>query len=109
MDIAAAVDPERSTGGMFARGMAIAELVELLLARGATDDLSEAGAAIDRLAAVPTDDGFVLHELPLLRLRALLTRAYGNDAEYRDYASNYRDLAHSLGFDGHIAQAESML
>ena len=57
---------------MTTRGPAVTALVESLLRRGADPDLAEAKAAIDRLAAVPTDPGFVLHELPLLRLRALL-------------------------------------
>lgn len=57
------VDGLYATGGMFARGMAVGEFIELLLSRGETDDLSEARAAIDRLADVPVDDGFVLHQL----------------------------------------------
>jgi adenylate cyclase len=34
-------------------------------------DMHEAAAAIERLAAVPTDPAFVLNEITLLRLRAL--------------------------------------
>ena len=41
--------------------------------------MQEAAAAIERLAAVPTDPGFVLNEIPLLRLRALLARAHGDE------------------------------
>jgi hypothetical protein len=40
--------------------------------RGGDADLREAGAAIERLAGVPTDPGFVLHDITLLRLHALL-------------------------------------
>jgi hypothetical protein len=32
---------------------------------------------------VPTDPGFVLHDLPLLRIHALLAHAYGDEAAYR--------------------------
>ena len=66
------VDGVYMHGGLLYLGVAVEALGELLLRRGETDDLAEAGAAIERLAAVPTDPGFVLHELPLLRLRALL-------------------------------------
>ena len=54
-------------------------LVETLLDRG-TDldseaDLAEAQAAIERLAAAPAEDGLVIRDIWLLRLRALLARA----------------------------------
>jgi hypothetical protein len=71
-------------------------------------DRQEAQAAIDRLAAVPTDPGFVLHELPLLRSRALLAHTRGDDSSFREFMGRYRDMATSLGFDGHIAWAEAM-
>jgi hypothetical protein len=83
-------------------------LVETLLERGAGDDLHEADAAIDRLAAAPTDDGLVIREIWLLRMRALLARARGDDAWYRDHRDRYRDMAKTLGFEGHIAWAEAM-
>jgi adenylate cyclase len=83
-------------------------LVEALLARGADGDLRQAQAAIDRLAEVPIEPGFVLNELPLLRLRALLARAHGDEAGYRDYADRYREIAHATGFEGHMAIAEAM-
>ncbi len=68
----------------------------------------EAEAEIDRLAAVPTDPGFVLHELPLLRLRALLAQANGDEAAYRDHRDRYRAMATDLGFDGHMAIGAAM-
>ena len=64
--------------------------------------------SIDRLAAVPTDRGFVLHEIFLLRLRALLARAHGDEAAYREFADRYRVMATSLGFEGHMKWAEAM-
>ena len=82
--------------------------MEALLRRNADGDVQQAQAAIDRLAAVPTEPGFVLHELPLLRLRALLARAHGDETGYRDYRNRYRAMATSLGFEGHIAWAEAM-
>ena len=65
-------------------------------------------AAIERLAAVPTDPGFVLREIWLLRLRALLARAHGDEAAYRDYRGRYRAMAKSLGFEGHRMWAQAM-
>ena len=59
----------------------------------------EAQDAIDRLAAVPTEPGFVLHELPLLRLGALTARAQGNDVAYRDLVARYRATALAAGFE----------
>jgi hypothetical protein len=80
--------------------------VETLLDREA--DLVEAEAAIERLATAPADDGLVIREIWLLRLHALLVQAYGDDIAYRDYRDRYRDMATSLGFEGHIAWAEAM-
>ena len=83
-------------------------LVQTLLERGAGDDVAEAEAAIERLAAAPADQGLVIRDIWLLRLRALLARAHGDKAAYRDYRDRYRDMATSLGFEGHIAWAETM-
>jgi class 3 adenylate cyclase len=104
----AVINQQFDAGEAVYRGSATAVLVEALLRRGAEGDLAEAQAAIDRLAAVPTDPGFVLHETFLLRLRALLARAHGDEAGYRDYRDRYRKLATELGFEGHIALAEAM-
>ena len=41
-------------------------------------------------------------------MRALLARAHGDMTGYRDYRDRYRDMATSLGFEGHIAWAEAM-
>jgi adenylate cyclase len=93
---------------MIARGPAVTLLVELLVGRAAEADLVEAQAAMDRLAAVPTEPAFVLHDLPLLRLRALLARAHGDEAAYRDWTDKYRAMANDLGFQGHMAIAATM-
>ena len=44
----------------------------------------------------------------LLRLRTLLAPARGDESAYRDYRDRYRDMAKTLGFEGHIAWAEAM-
>ncbi len=82
--------------------------VEALLDRGASDDVAEAEAAIERLAAAPADDSFVVRDIWLLRLRALLARAHGDATAYADLRDRHRDMATRLGFEGHIAWAEAM-
>ena len=49
-----------------------------------------------------------IREVWLLRLRAVLARAHGDDTAYRDYRDRYRDTARKLDFEGHIAWAEAM-
>jgi len=102
------VDQLFESGEMLSRGAATVALVESLLRRGSDTDLQEAAAAIERLAAVPTDPGFVLNEIPLLRMRALLAQALGDETAYRDYRDRYRAMATSLGFEGHMKWAEAM-
>ncbi len=102
------IDDLFSWGEMIYRGPPTSVLVEALLRRNADGDVQQAQAAIDRLAAVPTEPGFVLHELPLLRLRALLARALGDETAYRDYRDRYRAMATDLGFEGHMKWAEAM-
>ncbi len=69
-------------------------------------DLAEAQEAINSLANLPAD--WAIRDVTLLRLRALLARARGDDSAYRDLLSRYRAMAESLGFEGHIAWAEAM-
>ena len=66
--------------------------------------MAKAEAAIGRLAVAPADEGLVLREIWLLRLRALVAQAHGA-AAYAHFSDRDRDLARSLGFDGHIAWA----
>ena len=75
--------------------------------RGADADVAEAEAAIDRLAPRRRRRA-VIRDIWLLRLRALLARARGDDAAYRDYRDRYRAMAKSLGFEGHMKWAEAM-
>ncbi len=84
-------------------------LVETLLDRGTEADAAEAEAAIERLAAAPADEGLVIRDIWLLRLRALLARSHGDAVAYTDFRDRYRDMARTLGFEGHIAWAEAML
>jgi class 3 adenylate cyclase len=89
-------------------GVAPVVLVETLLDRGTDDDVAEAEAAIERLAAAPAGAGLVMRDIWLLRLRALLARARGDAATYAHFRDRYRDMAKSLGFEGHMEWAEAM-
>jgi hypothetical protein len=83
-------------------------LVETLLERGSDGDVAEAEAAIERLAVAPGDEGLVIRDIWLLRSRALLERARGDGAAYTDLRDRYRDMARTLGYEGHIEWAEAM-
>jgi hypothetical protein len=50
----------------------------------------------------------VIREIWLLRLHALLARARGDDSVSREYRDRHRDMAKTLGFEGHVAWAEAM-
>jgi len=105
----AAVDHLFRDGRLLAWGVpATGVLVETLLDRGDESDVAEAEAAITRLADAPADDGLVIREIWLLRLRALLAQACSDEAAYRDYRDRYRASATELGFEGHMAMAEAM-
>jgi hypothetical protein len=95
---------ERHGYGVWATGV----LVETLLERNTDADLVEAQRMIDRLATLRADQESAIREITLLRLRALLAKARGDTAMYRDLANRYRAMAESLGFDGHIAWAAAM-
>jgi len=84
-------------------------VVRALLERGSKSDMAEAQEAIDRLANLRPDQGLAVRDIWLLRLRALLARARGDDVAYRDLVSRYRAMATELGFEGHIAWAEAMV
>jgi hypothetical protein len=90
--------------GIIATGV----LVETLLDRGSESEVAEAEAAIERLAAAAADEGLAIRDIWLFRLRALLARAHGDDTAYRDYRDRYRDMAKTLGYEGHVAWAEAM-
>jgi class 3 adenylate cyclase len=83
-------------------------LVEALLGCGTEGDVAEAQSAIDRASKLPPDESLVLRDVWLLRLRALVARAHGDDDAYRELADRYGAVAKSLGFEGHIAMAAAM-
>jgi adenylate cyclase len=109
IDSARTVEAEvRESGAAIWYALSTSVLVEALTQRCAEADLNEAQAAIDRLAAEPTAPGYVVHETCLLRLRALLARAHGEENEYHEYRDRYLALATSLGFEGQMKWAGAM-
>ena len=103
-----AVDDLRQAGRPGVGVWATAMLVETLLDRATKDDVAEADATIDQLVSPPADEHWAVRDIWLLRLRALLARARGDEDAYRDYRDRYRAMAESLGFQRHIAMAEAM-
>ena len=105
----AAVDHLARAGQLFSWGIpATGLLVETLLDGAAEGDVAEAEAAIERLAAAPADEDLLLREIWLQRARVLLARARGDAGAYTHFRDHYRDMARTLGFEGHIAWAEAM-
>ncbi len=105
----AAVDDLFRNGQLSLSCMATRVFVETLLARGGESDLQEAQTAIERLAAAPLDDEVVMRKLWLLRLRALLAGARGDEKAHRDLVQRYDAMARSVGWLGHMAVADSWI
>ena len=87
---------------------ATAVLVETLLDRGAVDDVAEAGVAVDRLPVAPADEGLVMRDIWSLRLRALLARSRDDADAYTHFLDDHREMAKTLGYEGHIAWAATV-
>ena len=75
----AAVEEEFACGDTIQQAAATATLVRALLSRGGPTDLPEACEAIERVAAVPTEPGFVINQLWLSAMRALEAQARGDE------------------------------
>ena len=104
-----AVDDLHQSGRLFFGVWGTGVLVETLLERGAEGDLAEAQEAIDWLANLRTDQDSAILDITLLRLRALLARARNDDVAYLELAGRYSAMAESLGFEGHIDWAKSLI
>src|SRR5581483_5392281 len=105
----AAVEELVRAGQLLAWGvLAVGLLVETLLDRGTDDDVIEAEAAIERLAAAPTDGPLAMRAIWLLRMHTLLARARGDRTAYLDSLQRYRDMAKSHEFEGHIDWASAL-
>jgi adenylate cyclase len=92
------VNAEPGAGAIAYFGLAVMVLVESLLRRGTDSDLVDAKTAIARLAAVSTSSGVVVFDVVVLRLRAVLARAQGDESTYRELVDRYRAMAESFGW-----------
>lgn len=106
--IRAAIDDLFNSGQLPHCILATHALVEILVDRQDDVELAEADAAIERLAVAPAEDGLVVRDIWLLKLRAMLALARGDMPAYRDHRDRYRDMARSLGFEGHRQWADAM-
>jgi adenylate cyclase len=89
--------------------MAVAAMVETLLGRGRQSDIEEAAAVLEDFARALSAAGtWASRDLTIQRLRALLARARGDEAAYRDFRDRYRARANELGYEGHMAWAAAM-
>lgn len=103
------IDEELHAAGRLGAGVwATGVLAEILLERSTQDDLAEAQKTIDRLASLQAADGWAMRDITVLRLQTLLARARGDDAARRRSAADYRAMAESLGFEGHLAWADAL-
>lgn len=82
--------------------------MESFLRRGRDGDLDQAQAAIEMLATVQTEPGFVLYDLALLRMRALIARACDDKEGHRASADKYFACAQALEFQGHLCVAHAL-
>ncbi|HEY6819309.1 MAG TPA: AAA family ATPase, partial [Mycobacterium sp.] len=105
----AATDHLVREGQLLAWGIpATGVLAQTLLGRGADGDVAEAEAVIERLAIAPADEDRVIRDIWLLRLHALLARAHSDAAAYTELRDRYRDMATTLGLEGHMKWAKEM-
>ena len=104
-----AVDELHQAGRPFYGVWGTGVLVQTLLERGAEGDLAEAQEAIDRLANLRADQGSAMLDITLLRLRALLARARGDDIAYRDLLESLPRHGGIAWLRRHIAWAEAMV
>ncbi|BBY81902.1 AAA family ATPase [Mycolicibacterium pulveris] len=108
--VRAAIDELVREGQLLSWGIpATGVLVETLLDRAGEGDFTEAESAVERLASAPDDGGQAMRDIWLMKLRALLARARGDDATFRELAGRYQVMAQTLGFEGHIGWAEAMV
>jgi adenylate cyclase len=82
-------------------------LVELLIDRGAADDLAEAHRIVDEWRAQHT--GIPALDLWWLKSRALLAKAQHNSRDYAEFASQYLELCEKLDARGRLPEARRMV
>jgi adenylate cyclase len=103
-----AVDDSFRNGQLPHSLLATHALVQTLVDRPDDGDVDEAEVAIERLERAPAEDRLVIRDVWLLRLRALLARAHGDERAYCELRDRYADMAKSLDFEGHVKWAKAM-
>lgn len=104
----AAIESMRSTGNVANIDLAASLLVDTLIERRTDDDLNEAESLIENWLDPIYDQAPAARDVMSIRTRTLLAHARGDVASYRELKKRYRDLAISLGFEGHRAWAEAL-
>jgi adenylate cyclase len=94
--------------GQFGYYVAASPFLVTELLGGTPDELHEAASEFDRLASVQVLRGYAIYEVTLLRLRALLAQARGDEVAHREFAAHYLKQAEELGFELHIAWAKAL-
>jgi adenylate cyclase len=82
-------------------------LVELLIDRGADDDLAEAHRIVDEWQA--NRPGIPALDLWWLKSRALLAKAAGNSPDYAERTRQYLELCERMNARGRLSEARQML
>lgn len=103
-----AVDRSIAAGAVMWGVPTAAVLVELLERRGSYRDLADAEAVIAKVTSLTAERRLGLHDIWLLRMRALVARARTDRSTYRDLREKYTRMAVDLGFQGHITFAETL-
>lgn len=104
----AATDELFRTDNVFNLDVSTDSLVEALLARGTKSDIAEAEVAIDRLEQSLPGRPWAVRDIYVLRLRALLANARGDETAYKEMRDRYRVMANDLGYERHMAWAAEM-
>lgn len=88
-------------------GCAAEALIELLIARGTTDDLGEAHRVIDEWQA--RRPGIPALDLWWLKSRALLAKAESNTTRYAELTTQYLSMCEELNALGRLEEARQMI
>jgi adenylate cyclase len=102
----AIVDEMESDGRLSNIDIPLMFMVEQLLELGECD---RAEHELKRLESLADDREWDSRAIGALRLRVLLTRARGDETEYRELRERYRAMADQLGFEAHMAWAQQMV
>jgi class 3 adenylate cyclase len=110
-DLGGAIESVRSnlarlsdTGEMMSRGGVAATLVQLLLARGGAEDLREAHRVVESIPEL-SSPRYALDQMVAFIVRAFLAQAQGDEATFRECATDFREMATTLGAEGFLAVA----